>query len=222
MEARVSLDEVFENEMSVFLFENHIKVDTNRTFFVDFLGQADRNRKRQPSPSFDDALFSTAQSINILIATWTHQNPKTRRLEWKKHAPFKAKELIKSSVQWLAENVLGRKYKPMNAFFSGSDKGRGETPFSYPSNFMQFLNGTNVTNPDDVSGNDFQHLINGVQGFIDEKTYQKMLAQPHFGDQTPLDFKGYNSGMDFFPFWSSEAYTYAVSLLALAQFNNLE
>lgn len=47
-----------------------------------------------------------------------------------------------------------------------------------------------------------------------------MLKQKHFNVMTPVDFRGYNSEMGF-PFWSSEAYTYAVSLLALAQYNNL-
>ena len=48
-----------------------------------------------------------------------------------------------------------------------------------------------------------------------------LLKQKHFGHLTPLDFHGYNKLTDAFPFWSSEPYTYSVSLLALAQYNNL-
>lgn len=59
------------------------------------------------------------------------------------------------------------------------------------------------------------------KGTIDEKTYQEMLKQKHFNVITPVDFEGYNKAQGF-PFWSSEPYTYAVSLLALAQFNNLD
>jgi hypothetical protein len=47
-----------------------------------------------------------------------------------------------------------------------------------------------------------------------------MLKQKHFNVLTPIDFKGYNVEIGF-PFWSSEPYTYAVSLLALSQYNNL-
>ena len=46
-----------------------------------------------------------------------------------------------------------------------------------------------------------------------------MLKQKHFNVTTPIDFEGFNSNA--FPFWSSEPYTYSVSLLALAQYNNL-
>jgi hypothetical protein len=220
MEARLYLDEALKNEATVFLHKNAIKVFPDQTFFADFLGLVDRDRLGQTQPSYDDALFSTAQAINVLIATWTSQNPETGQLTWKKHTPLVAKDLINTSVNWLADNVLSSKYKPHNAFFSGSDKGHGTLPLSYPSNFMQFLNGTNVTSPNQVRPGEFLHLINGVRGFIDENTYQKMLKESHFGERTPLDFQGYNG--NFFPFWSSQPYTYAVSLLALAQFNNLE
>ncbi len=47
-----------------------------------------------------------------------------------------------------------------------------------------------------------------------------LLEREHQGQKTPLDFKGFNK--DNFPFWSSDPYTYAVSLLALAQYNNLK
>ncbi len=222
MEARLYLDEALKNEATNFLYKSAIKVFPDRTFFADFIGLADRDRFWNHKPNYDDALFSTAQAINILIATWTHQNPDSKQLVWKKHTPVSVKDLVNSSVNWLADNVLGSKYKPHNAFFSGSDKGHGTLPLSYPTNFMQFLNGTNVTDPGQVKPGEFLHLINGVRGFIDEKTYQKMLTEPHFGERTPLDFHGYNYIGNFFPFWSSQPYTYAVSLLALAQFNNLE
>jgi hypothetical protein len=62
----------------------------------------------------------------------------------------------------------------------------------------------------------FNSLLIGV---VDEESYQKMLKQEHFHTNTPVDFHGYNK--DNFPFWSSEPYTHAVTLLALAQFNNL-
>ena len=167
-------------------------------------------------------MFSTAQAINILIATWTFQRHDTKRLSWQPGTPGAAKRLIQSSAHWLQKNVLGKKYKPFNAFFSGSVKGFATLPFWYPSNFDQFLNGTNVVNPDTLSRDDLPNLINGVQGSIDEPTFQEMLANKHFNFNTPLDFHGYNTKENIFPFWSSQPYTYAVSLLALSQFNNIE
>ena len=94
-------------------------------------------------------------------------------------------------------------------------------PFWYPSNFVQFLNGTTVTNPAALSEDDLANVINGVQGSIDEATYQNLIKQTHFGEPTPLDFVGYNTKENIFPFWASQAYTYACSLLALSQYNNL-
>ena len=87
---------------------------------------------------------------------------------------------------------------------------------------MQFLNGTNVDPAKiDPDQQDLEQVIVGVQGAIDEVTYQEELKQMHFGESTPIDFYGYNVKDNFFPFWSSEAYTYSVTLLALSQFNNL-
>lgn len=134
-------------------------------------------------------MFSTAQAINILIATWTYQRPDTKALNWKSNTPDNVKELVQSSVNWLQDNVLGKKFKAFNAFFSGSVKGLTSLPFWYPTNFVQFLNGTYV-DPSQVSISELGDLINGVQGSIDETTYQELLKKPHFGVPTPLDFEG--------------------------------
>ena len=58
-------------------------------------------------------------------------------------------------------------------------------------------------------------------GTIDEDTYQNLLKIQRLGTNTPIDFPGYNVQGNIFPFWSSEPYTYSVSLFALSQFNNL-
>ena len=60
----------------------------------------------------------------------------------------------------------------------------------------------------------------GVEGVIPEAQYVAMFNQSHFGRTTPTKFYGYNAGNSFFPFWSSDAYTYSMSMLALAQFEN--
>ena len=52
--------------------------------------------------------------------------------------------------------------------------------------------------------------------------YGAMLKLPHFGMKTPMTFDGYNSDPDFFPFWSSDAFTYGMTLVTLSQFEKLE
>ena len=101
-------------------------------------------------------------------------------------------------------------------------KGFTSLPFWYPANLVQYLNGTYV-DPDkiDPDQSDLEQVIVGVQGVIDEKAYENELKEKHFGQSTPIDFEGYNVKENIFPFWSSEAYTYACCLLGLAQFNNL-
>jgi hypothetical protein len=224
LEAKSYLEEAFENVATKYLFEWGIPLDSAHSvvYFRDFLGLNDTSLFGKHESNDDDALFSTAQAINVLISTWTYQKPTTKRLAWKNHTPQDVKRLVSASVKWLQENIFNKKYKALNSFFSGSVKGLDSLPFWYPSNYIQFLNGTSVVDPASVSRSDLELVINGVSGVIDEATYQNQLKQTHFGLPTPLDFHGYNVKQNMFPFWSSEPYTYAVSLLALSQYNNIE
>lgn len=84
----------------------------------------------------------------------------------------------------------------------------------FPANFIQRVNGSavhkNATNIDDV--------ICAVTGLIPEDKYQELLNEPSFfGYKISYDFQGYNSAGDYFPFWSSDTFTYAASALALSQ-----
>jgi hypothetical protein len=167
------------------------------------------------------AIFSTAQAINVLVSTWTSQDVSTKGLKWKSQTPESVIHLVKTSVEWLMLNVFNPKYKAFNAFFSGSVKGESSLPFWYPTNFVQFLNGTTV-DPSKTPTSVLEYVINGVSGLIDEAQYQTLLKEPHFGQATPIDFPGYNTQANLFPFWCSEPYTYAVALLALSQFHNIQ
>ena len=217
-EAKGYLTTTFENTVTQFLFKNARYENGNQAYYDDFLGLNDTNVFGKQSPTGEDRIFSTAQAINILIATWTYQNSTNKKLMWKSNVSENVKDLLKSAVNWLQLNALNSKLKPLNAFFSGSVKNSATLPYWYPSNFVQDLNGTFV-DPSQV--NNFDTLIAGVSGVIDEDKYQEMLKEQHFGVNTPIDFEGYNLKDNFFPFWASQPYTYAVSLLALAQFNNL-
>ena len=58
-----------------------------------------------------------------------------------------------------------------------------------------------------------------MSGFISEDKYEELLKDPYFGYKISYDFHGYNVRGSFFPFWSSDSFTYAASALALAQCN---
>lgn len=58
------------------------------------------------------------------------------------------------------------------------------------------------------------------EGVVSEEEYQKLLKQNWSGQQVPIDFHGYNNYPEYWPFWSSEPYTYATTMLALAKFSN--
>ena len=219
LEAKGYLQVAFEGAATDFLFKTVKYEDEKETYFDDFLGLNDTDVFGKQKPSGEDRIFSTAQAINILIATWTYQNSTTRKLVWKNNVDEKVKNLLQTSVSWLQQNVFNPKLKPSNAFFSGSVKNEATLPYWYPSNFLQDLNGTFVE-PSQVVNADT--LIDGVSGMIDEVKYNDMLKEKHFGENTPLDFTGYNLKDNFFPFWSSQPYTYAVSLLAISQFNNID
>ena len=60
----------------------------------------------------------------------------------------------------------------------------------------------------------------GFQGVVPEAEYQQLLKLKWLDQKTPLDFHGYNSYPDYWPFWCSETYTYVNTMLALAKFSN--
>lgn len=92
-------------------------------------------------------------------------------------------------------------------------------PFAYPSNRIEFLNGTVIH--DDSTFPDGPFFC-GVQGLIPESQYAILLTRKHFGMNTPTaNFTTYNQPENYFPFWSSSAYTYATSMLAIARFDSI-
>ena len=142
-EAKYYLQVAFENEGTNDLFEKAVRVDDNNLYFRDFLGLNDTTIFGKPEQNNDDALFSTAQAINIIISTWTYQRPDTKTLKWKDNATQRVKDLLNSAVNWLKANIFNTDLKVANAFFSGSVKGLSSLPFWYPANYNVYLvNGT--------------------------------------------------------------------------------
>ncbi|XP_053378444.1 uncharacterized protein LOC123526341 [Mercenaria mercenaria] len=165
----------------------------------------------------EDRIFTTAVSLNALINTWTLT--KEKQLIWEKETPDFVRNTVEKLAMWLDRNVLSDKYKPWNSFFSGSGKSVKSLPFFYPANRREYFNGTTFS--DKKFPSDVKNII-GMNGYVKRTEYDAMLKQPHFGMMTPLTFDGYNSEAGgYFPFWSCDSYTYAVSLLALSQYENI-
>jgi hypothetical protein len=211
------LQDAFETTVTDYLLRSLIWTDT--AYICDFLGQDDKDIFGRPEKNSDDCIFSTAQTLNIIIATWTYQDPFSKQLFWKSNTPANVKLIPMAIVKWLQKSVLDNRYKKLNAFFSGSVKGFTDLPFWYPANYLKLLNGSDI-NPTENSAAYLSNSLIGISGIVNESDYQTMLKQTHFNVTTPIDFKGYNAEIGF-PFWSSEPYTYAVSLLAISQFCNL-
>ncbi|CAF0992576.1 unnamed protein product [Didymodactylos carnosus] len=218
------LADAYRNHVLI-IFKNTVHIDDDSLYyFEDFLGTNDTNIFDKQTPTGEDRLFSTAQAVNVLLASFTSFNSTIKQLQWIKTSSISdVKVIVDKCVQWLLKNIFSNKYKPYNCFFSGSVKGFDQLPFWYPANLYQFINGTTF-DPDHivVDNPTLENTICGVQGLIDENEYNRMIEQTHFNVSTPTTFNGYNQPKNEFPFWSSQPYTYSSTLLALAQYNNIE
>lgn len=215
----LTLADAYRNDV-VKYFQGRVRSDS--ASYDDFLGVNDTSIFGKPEPTGEDRIFSTSQTINTLIASFTYFDSKSGKLQWISNDQLiTVQQMINRSTSWLIENAF--KYKPFNCFFSGSVKGFTDLPFWYPANDNEFLNGTKF-DPDKIDPNEDSLLdtIVGVRGYINETDYQRMLTEKHFNVSTPTTFKGYNVPGAEFPFWSSQPYTHAVALLALAQYNNID
>lgn len=195
------------------------KVDSDGTMYLDdFLGNNDVDLFNKTLNRAEDRIFTTAIAMAALINTWTQWNG--TQLIWERETRSDVKQLISKGVQWLNTNTFSGKYKAWNSFFSGSGKGLKSMPFIYPANRLEFFNGTHFT--DDKYPSGLNHII-GFQGHATPDEYSAMLKRPHFGKMTPMAFDGYNSEAGgFFPFWSSDAYTYSVTLLVLSEYDSIK
>ncbi|CAF3728043.1 unnamed protein product [Adineta steineri] len=213
------LSDVYRNDV-VKYFQQHVRLD--KSSYDDFLGINDTNLFDKLEPTGEDRIFSTAQTVNVLISSFTYLDSATGKLKWINDRQIETIQImVNKSISWLLENVF--KYQPFNCFFSGSVKGFNQLPFWYPANIYQFLNGTTFDpNHFDINNESLVDAIVGVSGYINETTYQRMISEKHFNVSTPTIFNGYNVPGGEFPFWSSQPYTYSVTLLALAQYNNLD
>ncbi|KAL5014984.1 hypothetical protein ScPMuIL_009254 [Solemya velum] len=192
----------------------------DKVYFDNFIGNGDRSWTNKPVMRGEDRIFTTSMAANALITMWTVFDDSIQTLRWHESTPRSVKDTMGRAVNWLYDNVLSGAYKPWNAMFSGSYRGFTTIEIWYPRNRFEFTNGTKVTN---TSQFPTSKTIQGVQGVPPESWYEAELQKKHYGFYTPQVFHGYNADEPLglvFPFWSSEPYTYASTLLALSSYLN--
>ncbi|XP_062613043.1 uncharacterized protein LOC134274823 [Saccostrea cucullata] len=188
-------------------------------FYDDFLGDGDRSLFiNKTIKRGEDRIFTTSMAINALLTTWTSYDIARKRLTWVKGVPTKVVDVVKRAVQWMCRNVLSRKYRPWNAFFSGSVKSFNSMPWWYPSNRKEYLNGTSIADDTHIPSD---ATIIAMQGVKSPEWYNTQLNRKHFGFNVPMVFHGYNAEKGPFPFWSSEPYTYVSAMLSLVKYKNV-
>ncbi|XP_061197307.1 uncharacterized protein LOC133205493 [Saccostrea echinata] len=209
------LEIAMKNEVTDDILDEASKSEDGGIFFDDFLGDGDINSKGQMIKNGEDRLFTTSMVVNTLINVWTKSTD--GGLVFLEDTPVSVNQTIQQGVRWLNDNILGTHLKPWNPFFSGSGKGIQSMPFWYPANRRQYLNGTHFNDTALPHG----PFLVGFQGTASDAEYNRLLSEPHFGKKTPIDFPGFNpldSPTGFFPFWSSDAYTYSTTMLAFAKY----
>jgi len=180
----------------------------------------------------EDRLFSTALAVNTLIDIWTtgfaFSSPGRSRvscqLQWRAGTPWAVKRTIESGIAFLAAELLAGNLALENAFFSGSMKSLSTNPFSYPATYSKFLNGTSLDPSKPFPpGDSGSSLVYAVRGLVNPTQYRDWLKQRWFGFPVPTTFDGFNTGGPApWPYWSSPAMTYAMSLIALSNYVALE
>ena len=207
---RKLLDNVLHNHMTNAVLNATKRDRTDETmYYDDFLGDGDLDKQNNTKKRGEDRLFTTAMSINALVSTWTVFDDVTKKLVWETETPEKVKLTVGKAAEFLNKYILGRNYRPWNAFFSGSVKGATTGPY-YPA-IGPVITGVSDTKP----AYNF-----GFRGVVTENEYQSLLKRQWKGHSTPLDFLGFNNYPNYWPFWCSESYTYVTAMLALAKFSN--
>ncbi|CAL1546336.1 unnamed protein product [Lymnaea stagnalis] len=212
------LKDVAENEMTHFILSKFKHEGTDRVYFDDFLGEDDVTDENKPLVRSEDRIFTTAMAANALICTWAVYDDDARTTHWKEGVSEDVKGTITGCISWLTAYALDRSYEPWNAVFSFTVKDLSHIPFWYPANFFEGLNGTEISDwsvmPDTMASY-------GIKGYIPKDEYDAMLEERRSLYPIPSTFQGYTSPTANFIFWSSDAFTYASTLLAVSRYRNI-
>lgn len=208
-DTRVMFGKALRGHVTTRILSMATRVDSE-VYYDDFMGNTDRTLFNETMNKAEDRLFSTSMATNALQRIWIVYNETSKRNNWIHETPSLVHDTVTKMVAYLQKNILGFRYKPWNAFYSGSVKGKSTFPFFYPGNRVE-------------SSKKDHYSLYGMEGVISEEEYLQMAKTPKFHNETtPMDFNGFNNNTSGFPFWNSPPYTYATALLALSQFENTE
>ncbi|KAK3762468.1 hypothetical protein RRG08_009856 [Elysia crispata] len=193
----------------------------NTVFFEEFLGMGDFSASGAAKKTGEDRIFSTAMALNVLINSWTRLDETKQALKWVADTPQNVKMTASRATLWLTHNTFGGKYKPGGAFFAGSYKWERTWPNYYPGNRYNFYNGSTIHDWNSQEPSSVTSFF--MDGYVSPDSYTAMLGQTWFGRTTPRDFRGYNAEKEyFFAYWESEPLTYAITMLGLAMYSNID
>eukprot|EP01132_Coremiostelium_polycephalum_P006799 gene6799-8436_t len=190
---------------------NMVQYNGEDIYWESFLGNADTVNGSRVKYG-EDRFFSTALAINSLIDTWTVPFGLGNKRIWKPNTAFQVRSIVKSSIEYLNRNILIDPVRTSGPFFNFFPNTPENDPFRYPSNFCVYINGTKC----DPHLPPTEPLLSGMIGVVSEQEYKKLLTESWSYSKTPLEFKGYNNfSMTYF---SSDIYTYSISLLAFSKY----
>lgn len=220
-------------------------VDKKDEYFWDeFLGLADTNFGN-PSPKYEDRVFSTSTATLALLDIWTvqpgllpHETMKSGEASEENtngetiatdNFPFprpgaklvwrkETPEAVKQTVTGALEFLLhsASAYPSSNAFFSGSVKGLETNPFWYPNNII-FDESRKTYDCSLKLGFGSTNIVVAVQGVMSDEEFKQKKEGTCFGRKVPVDFKGLNCDGCVFPYWSAPVLTKATRALALVR-----
>lgn len=221
IESRDKLGETLRKEGSEQMMKLMKKDKNGHIYFMEFLGNyAGYNRG-------EDTAFSTGLAFNSFLNIWTvdvrDESGEISKIIYDfGNKSQEEADMIKQTIIGISEYILNNINSHFtsfeNAFFSGSSKSKGSWAYFYPSNFNQYLNGTQIEDTTDDS-KIAKTLTSGVRGYMPDKEFKKQVNEIHYGRYVETEFKGYNPNV--FPYWSSPAITHAVNLLGLSKFKRL-
>ncbi|XP_046550650.1 uncharacterized protein LOC124260389 [Haliotis rubra] len=193
--------------------ESQSGLDT--VYYDDFIGDGDITYEHKSVNNAEDRIFTSSMALNALLTIWATEDQHTGQIIWDKDTPSLVQDTVQKIVTWLYLNSYGGSYKPWNAFFSGSNKGATTSPAMYPVNRIEMFNGTKIPINDKCKiKRGPEPYIFGVEGTIPEETYDNMTSEC----RSPVVFHGYNDQDRYFPFWTSDAYTYVTVITGMAKY----
>lgn len=208
---------VSQNEITKEIFDLVNSTYVGYCYWDDFLGDYGGIERGE------DRLFSTGLAVSALLDAWTKETEDgTSKRIWRDGVTKQIKDTIFEGLEFINDHIFKGDALVENAFFSGSTRGVLTLPFFYPANYYKYLNGSSLpstTWPPQDQSLLTDDLVAAVEGIVNDDEYNQWKKLKFFG-MVPPD---YNTGFDTtFPYWSSPALTYAISMIAMAKYESIQ